>query len=357
MSRSTSRVTSDLFLVLTSLAIAFVIWLIAKRNDLGKESFSIPLRIQDVPANITVRLPHDHVQVTATFPQSVAVHVKAANFEAVLDWDAVGDPRTWRPVGSGDTLQSSQITINSDRDIRPAESVSDSLRGSLRDVRFTSIDPSKIVVEAQFIVRPARIVFRTSGKVADGYRFVGPIVPQVERTILLTASPERLANLTEEGKGAIDVMTDKIDLSGVKENFVKTVNLHLPDDVELVHTEDRRVDAQVKVVQIVETRAVEGVTIDIRSLDEDLVAEYSPKIATVTVKAPQGQMKKLTAKDFVVHAVQLPQERDGSEATVVLKAEFSTEASPEAIEKAEILSVVPETLRVKFVNPDKLFRF
>jgi hypothetical protein len=40
--RLPERITSDGFLIVTSLIIAFVIWMIAKRGDLEQKSFLIP---------------------------------------------------------------------------------------------------------------------------------------------------------------------------------------------------------------------------------------------------------------------------------------------------------------------------
>jgi hypothetical protein len=357
LNRSTSRIGSDLFLILTSLAIAFVIWLIAKRNDLGKESLSVPVMVKGKPANLNVRVSHDHIQVAATFPQSVAFQVKPASFAAIIDWDALGDPRDWNTVGNNESVKSLLFTLNSDRDIQVASSVADAVRGRLRDVRFSSVDPPKITIEARFVTRPARIVFPTKGKVADGFRLTGPILPKVDRTVLLTASRERFAQIAPPDNAPIEILADEIDLSGLNASLDKTVYLHLPDGVEVLDPEDRRVDAQIPIQEIIETRAIEGVPVGIKPLNEELTAEYAPTTVTLTVKAPQHLLKELRTGIFVVRPVQLPQERDGAEATVALRADFLPGTPTDVTENVKILSIAPESLRVKYVDRDRLFRF
>ncbi|MBN1867764.1 hypothetical protein JW916_10770 [Candidatus Sumerlaeota bacterium] len=358
MSRSTNRITSDLFLILTSLAIAFVIWLIAKRNDLGRESFSIPVSVQGGPANLEVRLSTDVVQVAATFPQSVAFQIKPVNFAAVLDWDALGDPREWNTVGNDESVKSLQVALSPDRDIRIASSVADAVRNRLRDVRFVSIDPGKIAIEARFVTRPARIVVPTKGQVAEGFRFAGPVTPKVNRTILLTAAPERFARLGADENDPVQILTDEIDLSGLSAPLDKTVYLHLPEGVEVLDPDDRRIDARIDVQEIIDTGAIVGVPVGIKPLNAELTAEYEPTTVTVTVKAPQHLFKELRVGVFVVRPLQLPPERDGAEATVALRADFAPGTPTEVTENVKILSISPESLRIRFVDRDRrLFRF
>jgi hypothetical protein len=351
----------------TALVIAFAVWTIAKRGDFTQETVTLNLRLKDVPENILAEPMAHRVQLTLAVARTMSAQILPSQFVVEVNWDELPNPREW--CGVEDFRPSPPIALDFAHvrrtgSIASSATANDDLQqqtpatpGAL-PIRYVLIEPNKIQVKAKFITHAARPEFRTKGAPPEGYRLVEPITSNAG-TILLTASEERLKELAPPGadgadgvggvraEGPIGIPTEEIDLTDKRFSFSEVVRLRLPPQTDLVYR-DQRIEARVNIEEIVVKRTIEGVAISIQAADRNLAARYSPKEASVTVSGPEYIVRDLEAGDFVVRPSQPPQEQGGLESTVDLKGLFSAEAAAQTVGSVTILSVSPETLRLRF---------
>ena len=55
MKRKHNKVSSDVFLILASLAMALIVWMIAKESELSQQTLSVPVVVDGVPTHYAVR--------------------------------------------------------------------------------------------------------------------------------------------------------------------------------------------------------------------------------------------------------------------------------------------------------------
>ncbi|HUT23200.1 MAG TPA: hypothetical protein VM492_02530 [Sumerlaeia bacterium] len=364
MDRFERRVSSDLFLMATALVIAFAVWTIAKRGDFIQETVTLNLRLRNVPENILAEPMVRQAQITLAVARTMSARILPSQFVVEVDWNDLPNPREW--CGVEDFRPSPPIALDFGHiqrtgSVASSATAEDDLQqqafaaaGAL-PIRYILIEPSRIQVKAKFITRVARPEFRTKGKPADGYRLVEPITSSAG-AILLTASEERLKELAPPGadgddgvgaEGAIEISTEEIDLADKRFSFSEVVRLRLPPGTDLVYR-DQRIEARVNIEEIIVKRTIDGVAISVQPADRNLVARYAPEQAAVTVSGPEHILRDLEAEDFSVRPSQPPQEQGGLESTVDLKALFSAKAAARTVESVTILSVSPETLRLRF---------
>ena len=259
------RITSDLFLALTSLAIAFLIWMIAKRSGQDQEPLVLGVRLTNVPPHIEARLTQQNVQAMLAFPKSINPYMVPGNFLIEIDWVDFPDPQTW--CGHSDYAQSPPISIEA-ADLKPADSLGEDIRRRIgRQVGVRSIEPRRITAEARYHTRLAQIVVETKGRLTEGYRLAGPIVPNVGQTVLLAGSPDRFEELARAGIDPIVIATEEVDLSDRSQRFVAHARLILPEETYLIDPASPRIELDVPVEEVVEKVARIGEGVYIVGLD------------------------------------------------------------------------------------------
>jgi hypothetical protein len=340
LSRPINRLGSDLFLALASLLIAFVIWTIARRGDETVEVFSVPLRLTNVPSNVSARFEQDSVNITLRVPNNLRARIQPDMFRVEYDFAKELLPWTWCGI---EDFRLKQINLDTSF-VRISGVDEDELR---RKIQFSSIDKEGVVVKAKLITRPAKLEFPTKGDLAPGYRLTEAIKPDDPGTIYLTASPAVFKLITGSENAPVRISTEEIDLTGQKTSFEITVALRLPANVELVYPDIHRlIKAQVAIEEIVAT--VENVPIVVPEPPEDLLLEYSPHNVAVSVRGPEEILKRLKPSDFIVRPAREVLPAAGLEISVPLEAVFLPNTSKATTEAVSIRGVAPDTAALKF---------
>lgn len=347
MKLASSHVSSDLFLILTSVAIAFVVWLIAKEGELGQESFNVPVHLRNVPANIEATLPFNSVRLLTSEPKSVGAQLRADCFSVELDWDRLANPRTW--CGTRKPEPSPAVPLDPSLVVLSGQINEDLKQQIRRSVQYLEIQPGRLSVQGRYVTRPARIVVKTRNNVAEGYELDGPIAVTDSRDVLLTAPPTRFAELGAKGPDdPVEVQTKEIDLADRRETRPETVPLVLPEGVELASGEDARIEVRVPVKAKVITRTLENVPLVITTQNKNLDAQYTERTAEVTVRGPEETVQSLKAADLVVHPAGALNEEAGKDATVKLTANL-VDTIPDDVRSAiTVLSTKPPSVKLKF---------
>ena len=351
MKQRSKRVSSDLFLVLTSLAMAFVVWMIAKEGDLGQVTFPVRLEMTNVPANIEAEFTHNNVkrntiQVTISAPKSLVAMLQAEHFRMELDWEGLPKPPEWP-----DSLKMDRTVTLKENQIITAEHLSKDLKESIhRNVLYLSLEPRKVNVQAYYVVRPASIRIRTSGEVAKDYQLASPpSLTDSQAPILLTASTKRFESLGSPApRTPIEIPTREIDLSGRDEDFTEALSLALPSGVELAPGQVRRIEASVEIREIMTTRIIENVPMAYNPSNPDLAAEWTPSTVSVTLEGPQRILRDLVPSDLEIRPAAAPREDSENEQIVPLAGRFSPSARPGITDSTTIKTVTPSEARLRF---------
>lgn len=349
MPRGTRRVSSDLFLVFTSLMIAFVVWVIAKGGNLGQVRFRVPVQLQNVPARFVARMSPDFVEaeVIVTLPNSLRSQIQPSHFIVDVDWSKVpGEHRLW--CGIDDFRASEPFRIRSEN-VRLTATIGESLRRRLQEhgAQITLVEPEWVTVQAMYVWRPARVEFQTVGTLPQGYRLAGEIKPKVVRPIRITAAPDVLRTLNPEPGGEIAVSTEGIDLTGQRETFPALAKLNLPDNVFLVDRTNKEFEVIVPVEPVTVTRNIGNVVVEVPLPDKNLQLTRDPGKALVRIKGPEEKVARIGASDLVVRPATLLQGYDGLETNVALAPGFLSSVPPDIKEGVAFIGVDPSTITVK----------
>ncbi len=353
MFRNPNRnLSSDAFLVATSLFIAFVIWIIAKSGDIDTVTLTVPLRLENVPQNVEAKLSQEQVQVTISAPQNIIRQLSNnAYYKFEVDWKKqFPDPRSWcsDPWAMN---KSSEFALSKVKHVAFTSILSSEARQRFEEkVKFLLIEPESIHAIGKYITRRSIVEFPTQGSVLEGYKLLGSIQPTTSRNVLLLASNEVFEALgAKDQDDIVKIKSEVIDIDNAHESFNKTVRLILPQYTELFYREDSRIEVRVSIEEIIDSRTISGVPIVFQPLNESLDVRYAPTTATLSVRGPVHILKNLTVGDFTVRP-DAPQEQDGLEVTVGLKASFSpqSELSAGAVKKVTIVKMEPEAVLLKF---------
>ncbi|NQU43031.1 hypothetical protein HQ520_07085 [bacterium] len=346
MSRS-DRLSSNLFLITTSLVIAFVIWMIAKRGEQTVETFSVNLVLRNVPQNVLAIVEPDRINITFPVPNRIRGRVQRDIFRVEYDFSkGLPEARSW--CGIQDYRPSKPLDIEP-RDIRILPTVDSDLRHAIeKQLQYADIGAGNVVAKGKLITRSARLVFPTAGLPPSGFHQAEPVRPQNAGTILLTASPARFSELVPEEDAPIPIETEGIDLTDHRETFTINVGLRLPEDVELVHSEYRLIPAIVSIEEVL--RTIEEVSVVSPPSVPTLNLEYTPRLAKVTVRGPQEALDRLVSSNLIVHPAEAITPQPGLEISVPLQAGLTPDTSPDLVQTITVKSVTPEVMILKYVE-------
>ncbi|MFP4381465.1 MAG: hypothetical protein ACLFUS_13270 [Candidatus Sumerlaeia bacterium] len=344
------RLSSDALLILASLLIAFAIWIIAKRGDMTQETYIVSLSLKNTPDNVMTRLDRRSINLTLPIPNQLRSRIQSDIFRAEIDFareKELEDPNKW--CGLEDYRPSQKINVET-RHIKIQSNDPDLLQRLQRQLQYASIHFGEVTVFGQLINRPARIVFRTKGKPMAGFK-LKDIEASVAGNIRLTASPATFASLAPEDGSPVPIETEEIDLEGRASDFTQTVSLRIPQDMELVYAEDRRIEVQVSLEEI--TRMVENVPVIFPPEQDNYKAELTPSVVSIRVRGPEDELESLTKEYFSVRPSTSVVPENGLEQTSALTASASGDMPREISESISVRTISPEQVTIRFTKPEK----
>ena len=208
------------------------------------------------------------------------------------------------------------------------------------------VQPKRISIRAKMNIEWAEVKPVIRGKLKEGFQIAESPRAQPPR-VKVTAPAKTLQILKEVNNGKIVLKTDEVDISGESSSFFRTVKLNVPRGLELVNPEDEFVQVIVGVAEVEKIKKIHSVPIEIKTFTQNIETVYSPKTATIEVKAPLSIIKDLSASDFYCEPVQPIDETVGFHGKVAIEAKFREDVSPSIKEKVGIISVKPEAVELE----------
>jgi len=336
------RFTSETILLVASFFIATAVWLVAKQNDFENQIVGARVVARTPPKNMEIKINPPVINVSVQYPRTFShlIHPEAFTIE-LKDID--------ENFASAQDFKMTPMTIT--------------LRNVMMEdlpntVQATSLGKEFVTIAARLHTSPARIVGTLGGRPAEGYQLVhNP--PQVEpEEVLLTGSPQKLADAGSEKEGVIILKTDPVSIEGKRENFLETTTVPLPEGLKYVVEDKLRVqmkeelEVQLHVVigEEVRKKTIGDVPIAIKTFSENLSPVYTPTTASVTLEAPISMLKQLDRDSVMFIPSQPLEERVGYKADIAIEARFSGKIPPNIRDKASIVSFSPRSIRIEIVE-------
>ena len=342
-----SKIATEIFLILASFFIAVAVWLIAKQSDIETQIVSARVVVEgDIKQdNIEVNVTPETINVSVQYPQTYShlinpdafkIYVKGVNenLAGVEDFRINTMPITIRNIE----------TTNLPESVRP-----------------TALGQEFVQVGVKLYTRKAEISAKTKGKPAENYELIQSPPRAKPSEVLLTGSPDSLEKAFDEEKGVIPLETEPVDIEGKKENFFVDASVRLPQGLRYVREERMRVQidnaltvrAHVVIGEREITKTIENIPIIIRTFSKNLKPVYSPKTASVTVKAPVSLLRKFDREAFMFIPRQPLEETEGYQAEIAIDARFSDQIPPAVREKSSIESYSPESIKIEIVRDEE----
>ncbi|MUK89323.1 hypothetical protein GMD78_13170 [Ornithinibacillus sp. L9] len=269
-------------------------------EGLGEGEHTVELQYENVPTELDATIDPSTIDVTieerATKEFNVTVDilnedqlpagyelgevtvnpgtVKITSSKSVID--QIGIVKAFINVaGLTESVEDQQVPVN----------VYDGQGNELR----VRVEPENVSVSAE-VDNPSKSVsvsVSTSGTLPEGYSLIS-IEPSIEE-IEVFATSQILADIEE-------VTTEEIDLSEITESGTISVNLALPEGVQIPNVE--QIDVAIELEQ---TRIIEAVTIEVENLaDGQAISFVEPneEQMSITVVGNEQDVSNLSADDF-----------------------------------------------------------
>jgi hypothetical protein len=325
--------SSDFMLVLSSLLIAFVIWLIAKYGEIETDTLNVPVNLVNIADNSDVKLLTRDASITVQYPKSLKSYIVPANFRIVKDANSINPgiskyEKLYLPISVDDV-----VTIN--------------LPQSVKAIGIG--EPKQIALEAKYYSEMAKIAPKIKGIPQQNYVVVSPAQAKPDQ-VLVTGAPEFLKKLKESSGGQITLPTEEVNVEGKKESFPQTVRVLLPEGLKLLREEDSLVEVIVGITEKTTRKTIRDIPLSLPTFLENVRTETNPSRVSVTVEAPMSLVDKIDKDSFVFNTKQPLEEVPGAVGRFAIEAKFSDSTDREVRERATIISVEPDKVEIRFLE-------
>lgn len=345
MSRLRLPTRGDLTLIFSSLAVAFLIWLIAKQGDTNEATRTVSIRVASPDPICEITLEPTQTQVDLQYPVSLGSLVTNDSFVVEVDGS-----KARQFAGVRTQSRAHPITIH---DLTPNENTPDRVKSDVRHLAI--VGARSVTMLSRFHSCPIDIHVRWTGAPAAGYELASDITVDegAADELQLVSSPDRLEAL-RRGRERVTVETRPINLSAPDLRSHAYAELDLPEDCHLARVEGRglldprewRVLVNVPIVEETVERRVANVPIELRPFSDDVALEYSPRATDVTVRGARSLVDRLNASSFLATYLASLNETPGFQGKIAISVQFEEDVPEEVREGVTIVSLDPDSVQM-----------
>jgi hypothetical protein len=321
-------ISSDFVLAISSLLIAFVIWLIAAEADIETDTLTVPVTVVNAPLNYRVDVVPKQTIIAIQYPKAQKSTIIVPHFTVVVDLANISE------FDRGEEEFSTSWLLNP-IDVRKT-GVSDRVKV------IEIVSPKRISIRAKMNIETAKIQPTITGKLHEGFRMPEP--PRARPSMVEVTGPQpTLDFLKQRFDGTITLETTPVDISNENGSFFRIVRVLLPNNLQLVNPENRSVEVIVAMEEKETSRTISRVPIEVKTFSQNIRVSFEPEFATVSVRAPLSIVRDLAAEHFYCEPVQ-PVEESGFRGKVAIEAKFRESVPPSIRERVSIQAVSPEVI-------------
>lgn len=326
---------TDIVLALAAIFIAFVLWLIAKQDDLGRSWVKAAVVVENVPDNMIIQAPPE-VDLHVQFTREASRNIVSKNFTINIEADQLfsADPTMW---GDYDSVH----TVNHDlteRDVQMRH-----IDGGVQLLRF---EPSRLTLEARLLTQKLPVLVATEGELPKEYELISDPRPEPD-SVIVTGSHEQLAALAES---QAQVMTEPINLAQITHSKQEFPSLVAPEGVRVISLDDTkgRITVNVAVREKNIRRTFEDVGVELLTLSSDLTLDIKPPTVAVTVEGPPSVLDQLPEDAFSFNTTRPLEERADHLQEVGLEVSLKKNLPGSLLQQITIVECKPSTIKVAF---------
>lgn len=324
---------TDLTLAVAAIFIAFVLWLIAKQDDLGRTWIKAAIILENQPENMDVTLP-DEVDILVQYPKSANKNIVSRNFSIKLDVASVFDvdPLKW---GKPDGVKTTEYALEDDDVISQRVN---------RSVQVIGFEPRVIKLSASLLTQRFRVEVPMTGELAEQYELLAEPRPSPD-TLVGTASRETLNRLSDAGDV---ILTAPVDISPMTESKQVFPELQIPKGLTLLDHRDRRIMVNVALREKNVRRMIEKAPVELFALDPTLTIQADPATVDVVVDGPFSKVQAITPEDISFTTTGVLVEEPGKKQTVGIEAKLKRAASAALDPAITVRECQPSRITVEF---------
>lgn len=333
-----SRIRSEFSIIVASLFVACIIWLMAKMSALETDTFNIPVFVDNMASNVKVEFSPKTVPIVVRFPQSQRARVSFQSFEVRLTTDEIfGDDPT-RPWAGVD--QPVVHTVNVSLDNVHAINLPQSVRVSELGAQ------SRLTIEATKFTQSVPVKIESQGTLPVNYELSRELTAEPPK-VVVTAPPDVLKRFSDPNSS---ISTEPVKLDDRRADFIEYSILQIPEGIELVDENQKRVQVFVGVKEKEVSRTISGVPVEIFVFAEGLRAKITPSIAEVKVKGRISVLDQLTSGMFRFAPKSSLAEEIGIRKGVELAVVLGEDVELELRKNTQIEGFSPPTVDIEFVK-------
>jgi hypothetical protein len=326
-----------------SLAIAFFLWLIAKREESDADVLQIPVRLQNVPAYIEARAQPTEVQATLQFPRALKSEIVPDNFFVAIDFqsrfqreDAAGGAFPGGPEFRRQTvpLESSHFQREEHADL------------PLSQINIERFRPPDVYIEARHRGKTVPVEPLFQGEPAPDFRLNRERVQIKPAQVYIAGALEDLEQINS-------VFTEPIDVAGRRATRPnETVRLHLPRGLSEVPWNTRlKVEIAAVIEPVIAERDIQNIPFWAPVIAQNVEMRPNPPQVSIRVRGPKNLLEELGAESFEFFLEEDVEETPGRNHEDVPFDAKVRRTVPRAKEGVyEIVSVEPARVDILFVD-------
>ncbi|MBN1518099.1 hypothetical protein JXA32_16175 [Candidatus Sumerlaeota bacterium] len=355
MKTSERYATDSALMIIASLAIAFIIWYIAKQGDVETSYLRIPIVFEEAMPEIEISAETLEARVAVHYPKTYARWIDKANFSLRVELDGLK-----RKAGVDEFRES----------VYPVYPSMIQRKGVPDVVIVREIEnPREVRLLSRWRLARGVIQPEAQGQPAPDYEIAGGIALDPAE-IWLTGSASALKQWTDPVTGQIALKTDSISVTNASSELKGKVNVSIPPGLSLFDPDKRDIDPAASIAvsynapiaEKMGERRIANVQIRISTLSQKVKISALPEEGQALATGPVrllNQIKREYIKfkprtpldetmDFTgqvaVEAIWADETPEPIRAAVKL-----SEAKPEAV--TVTLTVTPEAIEPAEIEP------
>ena len=343
MAKQPSRPVGDIFLILFSLFLAFIVWVIVKQQESSIRALSIPITYSNLPEFVELG-GYEPGSLTVEFsvPKAEESYARGENFKIDVDLSKIA-------VFAG-TESFNEYTVDLN-----ASQVTPSDGG-------TQIHPVLIVGEplvtflARLRVGTVPVEPNLQGSPAEGYRLDSEKISVEPKTITVAMNATRFRESIE---GTLRVLTEPISIGGERDivSGLYSVPLNSRDGLNqgifsIPGAPVQKIEASIPLPEIETTRIFENVPVIYEPLRVDVVAEVEPSVVNVTVSGPRSAVDRVTPQMLHLSTLALIDDRPGTVVETVIDVTLET-GDPGLRARIKSMETAPRTVLIRIESREQ----
>ncbi len=333
---------SHINMIIVSIAVALIAWLFAMSEQISESSLMIPVKLRGVDRDrVEVRVTPESLRIRLAYPRNIQSSINSDNLFFDINFDGLFPQLGVEFDHKELTMSDTYLWSNAP--------------GEVRIVSEKSAMP-KVVVEARWRAQQADVMANVTGAAAlaeQGLVFANKNHINISpATVWITGAQADLDRLQYDPlTQRRQVWTEPISIANNKTTFMKTVGISLPPGLEVVEPKSGTVEVPIDIKPITTEREITGVPIPPNLFSSDNVNAVcdSTNIA-VTVRGPEGALKKLDPSSFQIlpirPAEELPDTTREAKLDVLLRSDLSGTYGT----KISIIGYTPENVTVHYTR-------